>query len=135
MKTKLLLLILMLSIPALALSADLNKLQAILDQLLLKFKPTELDEIRLMHSRFNRDFNLSLEIIMADTNSAFWDIGEILQQIINNISLNTDRMLFKFLDIYLHKILFFQVYYISNYFFCILRDECMIVMQNITHSD
>ena len=61
-------------------SGDLNTLQLIMDQLLLKFDPSELDEIRPLHTWYSRDFKLALEINMADTSSSFWTIGDLLQR-------------------------------------------------------
>lgn len=63
----------------LAQSGDLEKMQAILDQLMTKFDPEDLLEIRVMHAEFTRDYENWLAIELADTSGSYFTIGNLLQ--------------------------------------------------------
>ncbi|NQV42252.1 MAG: tetratricopeptide repeat protein [Candidatus Marinimicrobia bacterium] len=63
----------------LAQSGDLEKLQSILDQLLTKFDPEDLLEVRKMHAAFTRDYESLLAIELADPEGSNLNIGNLLE--------------------------------------------------------
>ncbi|MBT3252696.1 MAG: tetratricopeptide repeat protein, partial [Candidatus Marinimicrobia bacterium] len=63
----------------LAQSGDLGKLQAVLEQLMAKFDPNDLMEVRVMHAEFTRDFEGWLALEMSDTLGSYWTIGNLLE--------------------------------------------------------
>ena len=63
----------------LAQSGDLGKMQAILDQLMTKFDPAELLEIRVMHAEFTRDYENWLALELSDTLGSYFTIGNLLE--------------------------------------------------------
>ena len=63
----------------LAQSGDLDKLQSILDQLLTKFDPEDLLEVRKMHAAFTRDYEGLLAMELADTKRSFLNLGNLME--------------------------------------------------------
>ncbi len=63
----------------LAQSGDLEKLQKIHDQLMSRFDPKDLTEVRVMHAELSRDFENWLDIEMSDTLGSYWTIGNLMQ--------------------------------------------------------
>ena len=63
----------------LAQSGDLDKMQIILDQLMARFDPEDLLDIRQMHALFTRDFEGLLTMELADTAGSNSNIGNLLE--------------------------------------------------------